>query len=238
MTPLSNFEANSNYKDVTDPAITVRFKWRIQQALALPPTIRSASAWTTTPWTYPLTWACALGRSGLPMDQGCGQRRDLPHRRKPRRRLLQRRDGYEVQDRQGSELKGIAYEPLFPYFAGHEGGFRTHNDDYVTTSDGTGIVHLAPTVRMTSGFVTEKASTWWTPWTRRPATPRSFRISGAFLQGLRQRPDQAPEVRAVGAPGQLQHSYPFCWRTDTPSSTAPSTPGTCGSPTCATTHRQ
>ncbi|MHC1693289.1 MAG: isoleucine--tRNA ligase [Sphaerochaetaceae bacterium] len=142
-TPLSNFEVNlGGYQDVTDPAITVRFKVDgMEDTYFL--------AWTTTPWTLPSNLALALGPEityvkvrDLENGKDCyilGEER-LSHYYNDSRQ-------YEILQRfKGSELAGMTYEPLFPFFSHlkNNGAFITVLGDYVTTQDGCGIVHTAP----------------------------------------------------------------------------------------------
>lgn len=142
-TPLSNFEVNlGGYKDVTDQAITVRFKVDSMENTYF-------LAWTTTPWTLPSNLALALGPEipyvkVLDKEEGVyyilGEER-LSH-------YYPHSDGYTIEERfLGKELENISYEPLFPYFAHlkeESGAFITVLGDYVTTQDGSGIVHTAP----------------------------------------------------------------------------------------------
>ncbi len=139
-TPLSNFEVNlGGYIDVHDPAITVRFRVKGDSST-------SFLAWTTTPWTLPSNLGLALGPdiTYAKIKDGdeffiLAEERLAAYYRDP--------SDYTIVERKtGRELTGIEYEPLFPYFAEltADGAFRTHAAEYVTTEDGTGIVHIAP----------------------------------------------------------------------------------------------
>jgi isoleucyl-tRNA synthetase len=145
-TPLSNFEANANYKDVQDPALTVRFRVTsgaerlgVEGALYL-------LAWTTTPWTLPSNLALCAGPDidyVAVRDTASGdvyvlaEARLSAHYKKP--------EEYGVVARmKGSELAGLRYAPLFDYFATQPNAFVVLTDDFVSTEDGTGIVHMAP----------------------------------------------------------------------------------------------
>lgn len=141
-TPLSNFEANSNYKNVQDPAITVRVKITEsdfeEEAYLL--------AWTTTPWTLPGNLAMCMGPdidyvAVRDRSEGC-----VCILAESRLEAYYKNDeDYEVVRRfKGCEGKGWRYEPLFRYFADQPNSFVVLNDGFVTTEDGTGIVHIAP----------------------------------------------------------------------------------------------
>lgn len=139
-TALSNFEVNlGGYQDVNDPAITVAFRDTSAANTYL-------LAWTTTPWTLPSNLALAVGSDITYVQVVDGDKRYI---------LAENRLGhYYKEDEQpqiekrftGSELVGRSYAPLFPYFADQaaNGAFQVRSADFVTTEDGTGIVHLAP----------------------------------------------------------------------------------------------
>ncbi|MDR3356198.1 MAG: isoleucine--tRNA ligase [Spirochaetaceae bacterium] len=180
-TVLSNHELNlGGYRDVHDPAITVRFKVIGEGGEASPPLqppspasglgASSAApspsgsapktpdtfppdtyllAWTTTPWTLPSNLALTLGPGidyVLVEDrEGGGEHYILAEARLPV--YFKDTSSYRIIRRvKGAALAGIRYEPLFPYFAGAaaKGAFRTYTGDFVSTEDGTGIVHTAP----------------------------------------------------------------------------------------------
>ena len=247
-TPLSNFEAGSNYKDVQDPTVTVRtpvvafgadrisdLKSQISdvggqisklQALKDAGTTIYLLIWTTTPWTLPENlMMCA----GAKIDYVAV--RDVTDDKKPiyimaKARLphiFKKEEQYElVAEFKGTELKGTEYEPIFPYFADKkaEGAFRVLNDDYVTTDDGVGIVHIAPAYGEDDFRVCQEAGMH--------AIVDPLDQACAFT-------DQVPEykgrfckdcdkdiIKRLKAEGKLVHqativhSYPFCDRTDTP----------------------
>ncbi len=139
-TSLSNFELNlGGYIDVADPAITVKF------ALEGEPSTYFL-AWTTTPWTLPSNLGLALG-ADIPyvkVKDGA-EHYILAEARLPA--YYRRPDEYQIVERfTGSQLAGKSYVPLFPFFSQlkQKGAFRTWLGDFVTTEDGTGIVHIAP----------------------------------------------------------------------------------------------
>jgi len=138
-TVLSNFEASSNYQDVQDPAVTVLFKVKDQDFYI--------AAWTTTPWTLPSNLALCMGPE-IEYVKIHDKDKDIKFIiAKDRVETYSKKRNFEVlSTHTGAELKGLRYEPLFPYFKKHEavGAFVVLNDGYVTTTDGTGIVHIAP----------------------------------------------------------------------------------------------
>ena len=230
-TPLSNFEAGSNYKDVQDPTVTVRVK-----VASFPEGSRLASLgadaavylliWTTTPWTLPENLMICAG-AGIDYVAV----RDLTDDARPvyvmaKARLpvyFKKPEQYEVVAAfTGDALKGTRYEPIFPYYAGKaaEGAFRVLNDGYVTTDDGTGLVHIAPAYGEDDFRVCQEAGM--------KAIVDPLDAACAFT-------DEIPEckgrfckdcdkdiIKRLKAEGKLVHqstivhSYPFCDRTDTP----------------------
>ena len=229
-TPLSNFEAGSNYKDVQDPTVTCRVRATSVASEALRAKSEGSTVyfliWTTTPWTLPENLMICSGAS---IDYVAV--RDLTDAEKPvyvmaKARLaaiFKKPEQYElVWEGKGSELKGSEYEPLFPHFADKkaEGAFRMLNDDYVTTDDGVGIVHIAPAYGEDDFRVCKEAGM--------TAFVDPLDDACAFT-------DQVPEykgrfckdcdkdiIKWLKANGKLVHqativhSYPYCDRTDTP----------------------
>ncbi|MBP9674581.1 MAG: class I tRNA ligase family protein, partial [Bacteriovoracaceae bacterium] len=140
---LSNFEAGSNYQDVQDPALTVLFSLK-KEWLGKPTFI---AAWTTTPWTLPANVGLCVGAKidyVLVLDKKTQKQIILA---KDRLSAFEKKGDFEILETfLGDKLKGLSYHPLFSFFESleAEGAFHIFNDDYVTTSDGTGVVHLAP----------------------------------------------------------------------------------------------
>lgn len=213
-TPLSNFETNQGYEEVEDPAITIRFKLKDEaNAYVL--------AWTTTPWTLPSNMALAVGAE-IPyvrvVDKGTAYylaRERLPvyYRKKEEIEAL--------TDLKGSQLVGRRYEPLFPYFAEKEaeGAFRVVEADFVSTEDGTGVVHMAP------GFGEED---YLLGLAKGIPVVCPVDAEGKFTDAV---PDYCGrEVKEADKDimdrlkregklvhrATIRHSYPHCWRCDKP----------------------
>ncbi|MEC8480356.1 MAG: isoleucine--tRNA ligase [Pseudomonadota bacterium] len=214
-TPLANFEATSNYQDVQDPAITVLLKL-VEEDTHL-------AIWTTTPWTVPSNLAVCVGDDieySLVVDEESGKQIYL---------ATERLDQYQgdsefrvVKTLLGKDLVGRRYEPVFDYFAdkADEGAFVVISGDYVTTDSGTGLVHQAP------AFGEEDYKAFQAAGLEAFACPVS--LHGEFTDEV---PDFAGRhvkeadkdiISALKAKGALyrqdviQHSYPYCYRSDTP----------------------
>ncbi|SPO22777.1 related to ILS1 - isoleucyl-tRNA synthetase [Ustilago trichophora] len=142
-TPLSNFEAGLNYREVQDPAVTVSFPLISDLKTAF-------LAWTTTPWTLPSNLGLCV-HPDFNYIKVHDDERDMNfiiHEdllttlyKDPKKAKFQKLETYK-----GKDLVGIEYEPIFPYFQDCFKGraFRVLSDTYVTSDAGTGIVHQAP----------------------------------------------------------------------------------------------
>ena len=244
-TPLSNFEAGSNYKDVQDPTVTVRVRVLSQSVLSAeclvpraaeegtPSTKHQAPStpvyllvWTTTPWTLPENLAICAGAA---IDYVAV--RDLTDDARPvyimaKARLphiFKKEEQYEIVAAfTGDKLKGATYEPLFPYFADQKekGAFVVLNDDYVTTDDGVGLVHIAPAYGEDDFRVCKEAgiTAFADPLDDACAfTDAVPEYAGRFCKDCDK--DIIKRLKAEGKlvhQATIVHSYPFCDRTDTP----------------------
>ena len=226
-TPLSNFEAGSNYKDVQDPTVTVRVKALSTGDVKLPAdSTVYLLIWTTTPWTLPENLMICAGA-----DIDYVAVRDLTDAARPIYMMAKARlpvyfkkpEQYEiVAEMKGSALKGWEYEPIFPYYAAKraEGAFHVLNDNYVTTDDGTGLVHIAPAYGEDDFRVCREAGM--------NAIVDPLDASAAFgpevpeYQGRFCKDCDKDIIKRLKTEGKLVHqstivhSYPYCDRTDTP----------------------
>ena len=213
-TPVSNFEVNLGYRDKTDTAITVLFK--LENGLNL-------LVWTTTPWTLPSNLMIAVGSDIEYTIMQEGTEKYVLATALLGRYKQQLQHAEAVGTMKGSELVGLSYTPMFPYFKDlkTKGCFKVLAGSFVSTEDGTGIVHIAP------GFGQDDFEVC-------RALDKDFPVvcpvdeAGCFTAEV---PDyQGQQVfetnEAVMAwlkanhllvkKEQLTHSYPYCWRTDKP----------------------
>ncbi|MCI5779963.1 MAG: isoleucine--tRNA ligase [Lentisphaeria bacterium] len=223
-TPLSNFEAGSNYKEVQDPAVTVRVKVTSGADPAWGETC--LLVWTTTPWTLPENLAICAGAEveyAVVRDLTDPARTCYVMAAARVNTLFRKPEDFEVvASLRGRDLKGWTYEPLFPYYAKlrAEGCFTVLNDDYVSTDDGVGLVHIAPAYGEDDFRVCREAGI--------TAIVDPLDASCNFTSEV---PEYAGRfckecdkdiIRRLKAEGKLvhqsviTHSYPFCDRTDTP----------------------
>ncbi len=216
---LSNFEANQNYKDVQDPAITVKFKLKDEDAFVL--------AWTTTPWTLLSNVALCIGPKLSYVKIRDGESGEVYYLAESRVEALYKKPKphgqgkpYEVlASVAASELAGRHYEPLFPYYKDHANAFRILTDDYVSTDDGTGVVHQAPAFGEDDFRVCKAASIGLID----PVDEEGrFKSEIPEYKGLFVKDADKEIIKRLKDHGQLLrheqllHSYPFCERTDTP----------------------
>ena len=215
-TPLSNFEAGRNYQDVQDPSITVRVKLRdfeIENASAL--------VWTTTPWTLPSNLAICAGPDidyVVVKDAESGDVYVLAEARLAT--YYQKEEQYEVLKRlTGRDLEGVSYEPLFDYFADNPNSFRVLTDEFVSTEDGSGIVHMAPAYGEEDYRICSAAGI---PLVEPLDVDCKFTSEVPDYEGQFCKDADKQIIKRLKDEGKLihqstiQHSYPFCERTDTP----------------------
>jgi len=214
-TPLSNFEAGSNYKNVQDPAITVLFKLKDEDTYV--------AAWTTTPWTLPSNLALCI-REDLDYVKVLDEDRGihLIVAKELLESVGKNKNLTPVSEMKGSELKGKRYEPLFPYFSNleKEGAFQIIADDFVTTDTGTGIVHIAPDFGEDDNRVMREADL------HIHACPvdnyGKFTSEVTDYAGIYVKDADKAITRNLKERGKLYeqsvyvHPYPFCPRSDTP----------------------
>lgn len=213
-TPLSNFEVNQGYQDKTDSAITVMFKLENGMNILV---------WTTTPWTLPsnLMLAVGLDIDYVVMEEN-GQKYILAEALLGRYKK-QLENAVKVSSLKGKDLVGMSYEPMFPCFKHlkEKGAFKVLSGEFVSTEDGTGIVHIAP------GFGQDDFDACRAYDENFPVVcpvdeagkftcevpefegKQVFDTNDVIMQQLKERGILVKKE-------QYTHSYPFCWRTDTP----------------------
>lgn len=221
-TPLSNFESGQNYKEVVDPCVVVAL-----EAVSMANTY--FLIWTTTPWTLPSNFACCVNPKMTYVkvkDVKSSRFYILAESRLSY--VYKSEDEYEIVEKfLGKTLRDQHYKPLFPYFVARGQAvkaFRVLVDDYVTEDSGTGIVHNAPyfgeddhRVCLAAGLI-EKSSEVICPvddsgrFTAEAADFAGQHVKDADKQIIALLKTKGNLVSA----GQVKHSYPFCWRSDTP----------------------
>ena len=213
-TPLSNFEVNQGYQDKTDNAITVMFKLENGMNILV---------WTTTPWTLPSNLMLAVGKDidYVVMEEN-GEKYILAEARLGAYKK-QLEHAQKVGTMKGSELLGLSYEPMFPYFKDlkAKGAFKVLRGEFVSTEDGTGIVHIAPGFGQ-DDFDACRAYDKDFPVVCPVDEAGKFTSEVPDYEGKQVFETNEPIMQLLKEKGilvkkeQYTHTYPFCWRTDTP----------------------
>jgi len=141
--PVSNFETrmDNSYRERQDPALTVRLRLAPEDG---DPGPMDLCIWTTTPWTLPSNLAVAVGPD---IDYAILEKdgEHLVLGAAVLGKYQKELEGWsKVGSLEGSALVGRSYEPLFPFFKDHPGAFRVLSGDFVDTTEGVGVVHMAP----------------------------------------------------------------------------------------------
>jgi len=213
-TPLSNFETNQGYADKQDPALTIKFELEDEPGTYL-------LAWTTTPWTLPSNLAIAVGPdlTYAKVKDVNGEKYIMALDRIPH--YYKDPNEYDVvEEFLGKKLEGKKYKPLLPYYQDkpEEKVFTVTLGNFVTLEEGTGLVHMAP-------FGEDDMATLKTLKVE-PVYPLD--AEGKFNEEVKEFEGQDvftanPEIikklkdeKKVIKHDTCNHSYPFCWRCDTP----------------------
>ena len=228
-TPLSSHEVAQGYKDVKEKSCIAKFRLLGKENEYI-------LAWTTTPWTLPSNVALCVNAEYdyVKVEVKVDEKTEYYILAKE---LLSVIDGdYEiVAEYKGKDLEHTAYEPLFPYAFNNSDGsvnpaanrdniggkkaFFVTCDDYVTLSDGTGVVHIAPAFGEDDSRVGKNYNL---PFVQLVDEKGEMKAEAVDMAGLFCKKADEVVMRLLAERGQLfkvlkfEHSYPFCWRCDTP----------------------
>ncbi len=226
-TPLSNFEVTQGYKDVKDQSVVVKFQLRDEPTTYL-------LVWTTTPWTLP-------GNVGLAVKEDAEYAQfHFGHETNAKYIVAKDRLPHLVTTQhtidetfKGKKLLGKKYVPLFPYYdvpetPNHEHGWQIVSDkglDFVSLEEGTGVVHMAPAFGEDDMQMGEKHKL---PFIQHVDENGRFIDAVKDWAGEDVKPKGDPqktdkkivawleEHGKLFAKNEVTHSYPHCWRCDTP----------------------
>jgi isoleucyl-tRNA synthetase len=237
-TTLSNFEVSQNYKDITDLSVYAKF-----ELVDEPNTF--VVAWTTTPWTLPGNIALAVNpdieyvklkiKGGRYKEQKYIIAKDrLAQIISMPNILVEGENGnkklFDSEYISGKELVGKKYEPLFPYYKkadlkNKENAWKIVAADFVTVTDGTGIVHIAPGYGEDDYNLSLKENL---PFLQHVGIDGRFKKEVKDFAGELVKPKddvQKADIEIVKylakknllfAKEKIVHAYPHCWRCDTP----------------------
>ncbi len=239
-TTLANFEVSQGYKEVTDISVTVKFELEEEPAGTF------MLAWTTTPWTLPgnaalavndkIVYAkCKVQSAKLKVAVQSSKLEEAYYIvAKERIREVFFDGEYEiVEEFLGSELVGKKYKPLFDYYSSdeklenHGNGWKIYAADFVSTDEGTGIVHIAPAFGADDMQLGKEQDL---PFIQHVGMDGAFRPDVKDFAGLPVKPKEDhqktdveiikylahPDRNLLFSKKKITHSYPFCWRCETP----------------------
>ena len=211
-TALSSHEVAQGYKDVKETSAIAKFAVRGEENTYI-------LAWTTTPWTLPSNVGLCMNPNETYVKVKTGDEYYILAEALVKSVLGEEAEYEVVESKKGDDFKGIRYMPLFDFVAADDNAFKVVTDNYVTLTDGTGVVHIAPAfgeddarvgranglpfrqyVDPQGNFTKEV-----TPWV------------GTFVKdGDKFVLEYLKERGTLFAALPFEHSYPFCWRCDTP----------------------
>ncbi|MGB8815821.1 MAG: class I tRNA ligase family protein [Minisyncoccia bacterium] len=219
-TTLSNFEVGQGYKDITDISVTVKFELVDEPGTFF-------LAWTTTPWTLPGNVALAVNPEVDYVKIKIGNEKFIL----AEARLSVIKEKYEILEKtEGNALIGMFYKPLFDYYNNAdlkniENGFKVYGASFVTTEDGTGIVHIAPAFGEDDMNLGKEQKL---PFIQHVGMDGRFKKEVIDFHEAQVKPIENPQladieiIKFLAGKGTLYakekfiHSYPHCWRCQTP----------------------
>ena len=212
-TALSSHEVAQGYKEVTERSAIVRFKVKNEDNLYI-------LAWTTTPWTLPSNVALVVNAKENYVEVEHDGERFIFAEALTESLFGECAHHLEVlRTVKGAELCGMEYEPLFPLATlPREKAWYVVSDDYVTLTDGTGVVHTAPAFGEDDARVGRDNNL---PFVQLVNTEGKF-IEGTKWAGTFVKDADEPilkeleERKLLFSAPKFTHNYPFCWRCDTP----------------------
>jgi isoleucyl-tRNA synthetase len=217
-TTLSNFEVNQGYKEVKDRSVYVKFKVinskEFKDAYLL--------VWTTTPWTLPGNVALAVNKD---LEYSYIKTENNEEYILATERLSVIGEQYKtIKKLKGKDLVGLEYEPLFSYLKEEkadniENAYRVFAGDFVSSEDGTGIVHMNPMYGEDDFNVAREHNLpfFHTVDTAGRFKPEVSDFKGEFVKDADHKIIENLKERDLFYKDELiTHEYPFCWRCDSP----------------------
>ncbi len=235
-TTLANFEVNQGYKDITDLSVYVKFELVDEPGTFL-------LAWTTTPWTLPGNVALVINEKIVYVKLKV-ENENLILAKNKLAEVLKEQKFEIIEEFTGDKLVGKKYKPLFDYYSSNRGstlkdaqgrtsvsdaGWRIYSADFVNTEEGTGVVHIAPAFGEDDLKLGEEKKL---PFIQHVARDGHFKPEVTDFAGLSVKPKSDDEKTRLEADiavikylqahnnyfdkKKITHSYPHCWRCDTP----------------------
>jgi isoleucyl-tRNA synthetase len=227
-TPLSSHEVAQGYKDVKEKSVIAKFKLKEKENEFI-------LAWTTTPWTLPSNVALCVNpnesyvKVAVSLNAGgeiIGENGEDKEAVKTEKYILAEEllsvieGDYKIEERfVGTDLEYTEYEPLFTYAKTDKKAFYVTCDNYVTLTDGTGVVHIAPAFGEDDANV---GRNYDLPFVQLVDGKGEFKPEVTDFAGMFCKDADKGIIKMLEEKGLLfkvlkfEHSYPFCWRCDTP----------------------
>ena len=222
-TTLSQSEVTEGYQDIKDLSATVKFRLLDEANTYI-------LAWTTTPWTLIGNVALAVGQDIDYVQVKLDQEQYILAKELVAVVLADK--AYQiVKELKGKDLVGKKYQPLFPYYADNDqlasraNGWQIYAADFVNTVEGTGVVHIAPAFGEDDMNLGKQHNL---PFVQHVNMDGSIKLEATDFVGLNVKPKDnhmATDVEIIKylaghgllfAKAKYEHSYPHCWRCDTP----------------------
>jgi len=219
-TPVSDFETriDNSYREKHSKAVTLGFELIEGDQIVKGYKSVLLAVWTTTPWTLPSNLAIAVGENiDYVVVEKDGVAIIIAENLLPK--YEKELGNYIIKKIKGADLVGLKYIPLFSYFKDHQNAFSIFHADFVTTEDGTGIVHIAPGFGEDDQILCEKnnielvcpvdSAGKFTYPVEEYVGKQVFETNEDIIISLKK---QNLWIKTE----QYIHNYPHCWRTDTP----------------------
>lgn len=226
-TTLAQSEVAEGYQDIKDLAVTVKFKLKNPEKIGLEGDVYML-AWTTTPWTLPGNVALAVGKDITYIN---AQAEGHDGQFIMAKNIIGDDNPTQYSEWKGSELVGLEYEPPFDSYVNdeslknRENAWKVYAADFVTTDTGTGIAHEAPAFGAEDMELAQQVGL---PMIQHVGMDGVIKPQVKELAGLSVKPaddHQSTDVEVIKylagknllfAKEKYEHSYPHCWRCDTP----------------------
>ncbi len=211
-TALSSHEVAQGYKDVKETSAIAKFKVKGEDNTFV-------LAWTTTPWTLPSNVGLCMNPDEDYVRIKCGDENYILAEALVDKVVGEDTEKEVIERKKGHEYVGLRYEPLFDFIEDDDNGFKVVCDSYVTLTDGTGVVHIATAFGEDDSRVGKANGL---PFRQYVDTQGNFTSevkpwAGMFVKdGDKEILKYLKETGRLFAALPFEHSYPFCWRCDTP----------------------
>jgi len=222
-TTLSQSEVSEGYKDIKDLSVTAKFELASESNTYI-------LAWTTTPWTLPGNVALAVGKD-IEYVKVQYENANYIVAKKLVEKVFENKEYEIIEEFTGSNLVGKKYKPLFNYYSDNaelenkENGWKIYAANFVTTEDGTGVVHIAAAFGEDDMALGKKENL---PFVQHVDMSGHFKPEVVDFKGLNVKPKgdhmstDIEIIKWLAHNGKLfekkkyEHSYPHCWRCHTP----------------------